>query len=49
VGSNPARGMDVCLYSVFVMSKESYQPSISVRLRNLIKRRPSLDMGCSAI
>jgi hypothetical protein len=30
-------------------SKESYQPSISVRLRNLIKRRPRPDMGCSAI
>jgi hypothetical protein len=29
--------------------KESYQPSISVRLRNLIKRRPRPDMGCSAI
>jgi hypothetical protein len=29
-------------------SKESYQLSISVGLRNLIKRRPGLDMGCSA-
>jgi hypothetical protein len=30
-------------------SKESYQLSISVRLRNLIERRPRPDMGCSAI
>jgi hypothetical protein len=30
-------------------SKESYQPSISVRLRNLITRRPRPDIGCSAI
>jgi hypothetical protein len=30
-------------------SKESYQLSISVRLRNLIKRRPRPDMGWSAI
>jgi hypothetical protein len=29
-------------------SKESYQLSRSVRLRNLIKRRPRLDMGWSA-
>jgi hypothetical protein len=51
VGSNPARGMDVCLrlFCVCVVlciaalrradhsSKESYQMSISVRLRNLIR------------
>jgi hypothetical protein len=30
-------------------SKESYQPSINVRLRNFIKRRPRPDMGWSAI
>jgi hypothetical protein len=30
-------------------SKESYQLSISVRLWNLIKRRPRPDMGWSAI
>jgi hypothetical protein len=30
-------------------SKESYQLSISVRLRNLIKRRTRPDMGLSAI
>jgi hypothetical protein len=30
-------------------SKESYQLSISVRLKNPIKRRPRPDMGCSAI
>jgi hypothetical protein len=30
-------------------STESYQRSISVRLRNLIKRRPRLDMGWRVI
>jgi hypothetical protein len=30
-------------------SKKSYQLSIRVRLRNLIKRRPRPDMGWSAI
>jgi hypothetical protein len=31
------------------LSKESYQSSLSVRLRNPIKRRPRPEMGCSAI
>jgi hypothetical protein len=52
VGSNPARGMDICM-RLFCLccpvkvaalrradhsSKESYQLSISIRLRNLIRR-----------
>jgi hypothetical protein len=55
--------MDVCVYSVFVLScvssglakgadhssKESYELSISVSLRNLIMRRPRPDMGWNAI
>jgi hypothetical protein len=47
----------LCLCYVYVAalrradrsSKETYQPSISVRLRNLIKRRARPEMGSNAI